>query len=581
MQIYQSEVIHRFRERFCRLYGDDQADACVSRLKMMVGRYGVGIDPVIHPEKWDQATTVLITYADMIATDDGSPLQAMKRFCDERLDGAINHVHLLPFFPYSSDDGFSVIDYREVNPDCGHWHDVEALGEHFHLMFDLVLNHCSRRSEWFKQFTMGYSPGQDYFHTADPETDVSQVVRPRTHPLLTPVQTRIGERYAWTTFSADQIDLDFSNPDVLFEFLDILFWYVSKGARIVRMDAIAYLWKVLGTSCIHLPETHEVVKLFRDVLDLVNPSTLILTETNVPHAENVSYFGDGDEADMIYQFSLPPLTLHALLNGSARRLTDWAASLGALPPGCTYLNFTASHDGIGVRPLEGLVPDEEVQALADHVRSRGGHVNYKRNADGSESPYELNITYFDALVESDGEPSELDLERFLCSQTIALSLKGVPAAYFHSLSATRNWNEGVEKLGHNRAINRMKWQEQDLKQALEEPNSPTARVFGEYVRRLRIRVASPAFHPDGAQTVLDLDDRVFALERTAPGGAETILSLSNVSRETVCVDLAGQMRVIAEGEVETLPDLMAGEEVGPAEVTLAPYQTRWLVLSRE
>jgi len=121
--------------------------------------------------------------------------------------------------------------------------------------------------------------------------------------------------------------------------------------RIARLDAVAFLWKELGTNCLHLPETHELVKLFRDVCEIVAPRAIILTETNVPHAENVSYFGQGDEAHMVYQFSLPPLLLHAFITGNGQYLTHWASGLEPPPAGCTFFNFTASHDGVGVRPF--------------------------------------------------------------------------------------------------------------------------------------------------------------------------------------------------------------------------------------
>ncbi len=580
MQFYRAEIFNRFRKRFERLYGEAVAGRCLNRLRMMIGRYGVGLNPQPVHEKWNQSTRLLITYAHMVQKDGEPPLEPHKRFCDKHLQSALSHVHILPFCPYSSDDGFSVIDYREVNPDFGTWENIEAIGEKFDLMFDLVLNHCSRRSAWFKQFLNGISPGRDYFVTAEKGTDVSQVTRPRTHPLLTRVQTRVGEDWVWTTFSADQVDVDFSNPDVLFEFLDILFLYISKGARIIRLDAIAYLWKKLGTNCIHLPETHEVVKLMRDVLEMVAPELLLLTETNVPHKENVSYFGDGDEANVVYQFTLPPLLLYTLTNGDATKLTEWAGNLGETPEGCTYLNFTASHDGIGVRPLEGLVEDAEVRKLADLMRARGGHVSGKTNPDGTESPYEMNITYFDALCENGEDVTDLDIERFLCSQTIPLALAGIPAVYFHSLTGTRNYYEGVKHWGYPRAINRMKWKEHDLEILLADHSTVTYRVFHEYTRRLKVRAEHPAFHPDGDQAVLELGNQVFAVERTAPGGTEMILAISNVTRDPIEIHLASQIPTFCGVTSCEHADVLNEEVIQNESVKLAPYQTRWIVVQR-
>ena len=525
---YASAVMERLRGRFERLYGA-RAERCLSRLAMLVGRYGLGAAP--RPAApWDQTDSVLITYADMIRAPEEKPLVTLKRFLDERLAGAIRHVHLLPFFPSSSDDGFSVIHYRLVDPALGDWPEVRALGERFGLMFDLVLNHVSRKSGWFLDYRAGVAPGRHYFIEADPAADLSAVVRPRTTPLLHPVHTRAGRRHVWTTFSEDQVDLDYSNPDVLFEILDILMFHIAQGARIIRLDAVAYLWKRLGTNCLHQPETHEIVRLMRDFLALVAPDARLLTETNVPHEENVSYFGQGDEAHLVYQFSLPPLLLHTLLRGDASALTRWASALAAPPPGCTFLNFTASHDGIGVRPLRGLVPDAEVDYLAEAVRERGGRVSLQRNGDGSESPYELNITWFDAV--SDPE-EELHVARFLCSQAILLALKGIPAVYFHGLAATPNDQAAVARTGRARSINRRKWAAAELDAWLADPASVGARAFSGSLDLLRRRAQRPAFHPDGGQRVLDLGPGLFAVERTAPDGSERLLAVHNVTAKPI------------------------------------------------
>jgi len=575
VKFFASPIVRRLRERFRRLYGEG-GDRCLDRLAMMVGRYGVGTDPEPPALVWDQRDSILITYGDMIRSFREKPLVTLRRFLRKRLRGAFNTVHILPFFPYSSDDGFAVVDYREVNPELGTWEDVKAIAKDFHLMVDLVLNHVSSRGAWFQDYLNGIAPYRAFFREVDPEADLSAVVRPRALPLTRAVQTPYGEKLVWTTFSEDQIDLDFRNPDVLFEFLDILFFYISKGARIIRLDAIAYLWKKEGTSCIHLPETHEVVKLFRDVCELVAPHVIILTETNVPHAENVSYFGDGDEAHMVYQFTLPPLLLHALTHGHTRYLTQWAAGLGSPPQGCCFLNFTASHDGIGVRPLEGIVPPSEIDSLVEGIRRRGGLVSAKKNPDGTESPYELNITYFDALAEPGKKKSDLHVLRFLCSQTVAMGLLGVPAVYFHSLVATRNDYGGVKRTGRARSINRRKYDHAFLETTLQDKTSLASRVLREYTRLLRIRARRRAFHPMGTQKILDLGEEVFAFQRISPEGSETVVSVSNFTPHTVSVSLNGSVEGF--GHIKEWRDCIRGRHYNGTRrrVALHPYQTVWL-----
>lgn len=576
MKIFHAECQRRMRGRFARLYGDAAASQCVKRLEALVGRYGVGDDLPSAPAELTQKDAFLIAYGDMVSAPGRTPLAALRGFLDRHVRRAFSTLHVLPFFPYSSDDGFSVVDYRQVHPALGTWDDVEALAGKRRVMFDLVLNHASRQSKWFRDYTMGLLPERDFFVEAPPDADLSAVVRPRTSSLLSPVQTRDGQRHVWTTFSEDQVDLNFANPDVLFEFLDILFFYVSKGAGAVRLDAIAYLWKRIGTPCIHLPETHEVVKLLRDVTELVAPHVLLITETNVPHEENVSYFGEGDEAHMVYQFTLPPLLLYALQTGNAARLREWAAGLGDLPPGQAFLNFTASHDGIGVRPLEGILSHEEVAAFADGAERRGGFVSRKANPDGTESPYELNITYFDALRDPDADPDPLHVQRFLCSQVVSLALKGVPAIYFNSLVAAPNWNEGAEKTGRARTVNRRKWQEEELEAMLGDPGSDAAKALKGILRALSARAKRPAFHPAGAQRLHDMGDGAFVVERVSPDGAETVVSASNFTARPL--PLALGEAVPALKQARSARNLLNGTRLTNRRraLTLGPYETAWL-----
>ena len=565
----------QLQKRSSGLYGD-QAVHLVTRFEAMIGRYGVGLEYPPSGDLWDHRTTVLISYADSIKDGETKPLRSLHAFLAGSLKGVFSTVHLLPFFPWSSDDGFSVIDFRKVHPDYGRWDDVEAIGKDFELMFDLVLNHCSRKSQWFRDFVTGIAPARWYFLPMDPATDLSAVVRPRPWPLLTKTSTRDGPVHVWTTFSDDQIDLNWQNPDVLFEFLDILFLYLSKGCRIFRLDAVAFLWKQIGTSCLHLPETHEVVKLFRDILSWVDPRTVLLTETNVPHEENISYFGESDEAHMVYNFSLPPLILHGLLKGTSRLLTEWAHSLPELSPEQAFFNFTASHDGIGVRPLQGLLPQDELEGIIAEVESRGGKVSMKANPDGTQSPYELNITYRDALSVRDD--IDLSLARFLLSQAIVLAFKGVPAIYIHSLLGTTNDYAGMEATGQNRSINRRKWERDELQALLQDPDSSQARIFSRLSEWIRTRNQHPAFHPGSPMEVLDFGDGVFAFLRTSRTGVEQILCLYNMTPEKQTVswsDCFAQSRKKA-----SVRELLSRLTVKPVrgKLTLQPYFAYWLMV---
>ena len=529
---------------------------------------------------WSEKDQWVICYGDSILDEGTPPLAVLDTFLQRYLGDAISGVHVLPFFPWSSDDGFSVIHYREVNSELGEWAHIQTLASHYDLMADLVLNHVSRESLWFVDYLTGSLPGRDYFIEVDPDTDVSQVTRPRSSPLLVPISTRRGTRHVWATFSEDQIDLNFENPDVLLEFVGILLFYLQQGVRIIRLDAVAFLWKRLGTSCIHLPETHTVVRLLRAIVDEIAPGTLLITETNVPHAENISYFGlerlakgAPDEAHMVYQFALPPLLLHTLTRGEATTIQTWLNSLPVLPEQCTYLNFTASHDGIGVRPLEGLLPDHERDALLELMHRFGGFVSMRSNPDGSDTPYEINITWFEAMCGTRRGPDPWQIARFLCSQAIMLSLQGIPALYIHTLTGTLNDVEGVERSGRLRSINRRRWQLDELALLLESPSTPTHDVFHALHRLLVQRRQEPCFHPNAPQRVIETPPELLAIERGPLRNGRRLLALYNVTDGKFDLAHAGDAlnQALTQHHWQPLDPLTAHHEE-----TLPPYAVRWL-----
>ncbi len=527
---------------------------------------------------WSQRDSYVITYGNSIVDGEHKPLDLLHDFLDANLRGSINGVHILPYFPFTSDDGFAVTDYLAVNSTLGAWEDIERIADDFKLMSDLVLNHCSSQSGWFNAYRQGHAPYDRFFFEASPEDDLSDVVRPRAHPLLRAVETTNGIRHVWCTFSHDQVDFDFSNPQVLLEFLRIMRFHVERGVRTIRLDAVAFIWKEVGTPCIHLRQTHEIVRLMRVLADYNEEPLVLITETNVPNLENLSYFGNRNEAHVIYNFSLPPLILHALLSGTSQWLKAWQMAMPPAQPGCTYFNFTASHDGIGLRPAEGLLDETEIQAMIDTVRGFGGLVSMRQAAGGAARPYELNVSLFDALKGTRNGVDGWNVERFLCSQAIAMALEGIPAFYIHSLLATPNDHAGVEKTGHNRAINRHRWHYPDLKRALEDPTSRHAVVFNEMKRMIDIRIRQPAFHPNATQFTLQLGDRLFGFWRQSVDRAQSVFAIHNVSDEAVTISA---MALNLTGG-EDWSDLLSGEPVPETagDISFAPYQCRWITNHR-
>ena len=528
-------------------------------------------------QRWSQQDILLITYGDSILEENVQPLKSLHKFLNRYLKGSINCVHILPFFPYSSDDGFSVIDFRKVNPELGDWTHIKNISNDYKLMVDLVINHVSRESLWFYDFVGNNKPACDYFIEHDQDTDVSMVTRPRNSPLLVPVSTHRGTRYLWATFSEDQIDLNFSNPDVLLEFVDIFISYIRNGAKLIRLDAIAFLWKQLGTSCIHLEQTHEVVKLLRTIINHLYPECILLTETNVPHEENISYFGNGDEAHMVYQFPLPPLLLHAFNRGTAIHLYNWASQLAELPANSTYLNFTASHDGIGLRALEGILTQREIDDLLDSMHRFGGFVSMKANQIGEDTPYEINISLFDAMQGTRRGPDQWQVQRFLCSQAIMLALQGIPAMYINSLTATPNDLYGVELTGRTRSINRKKWQLDELSAQLESIHTPNHEVFYALKDMMKIRKAEVCFHPDYPQSILNAGSSIFALLRHEPETDRRLLAVHNVTSSPQLISVVDYQDLDSTVWHDLISDKKLTEKL--SSITLQPYQVMWLVYS--
>lgn len=508
---------------------------------------------------------LLITYGDGFRAEGERPLETLQRFLRRYLGKCISTVHILPFFPSSSDDGFAVIDYRLVDHHLGNWEDVEALATDYDLMVDLVINHCSRENLWFADFVSGREPGRHYFITLPEESDVSAVMRPRSTPLISAVHTYGGIRHVWNTFSDDQIDLDFSNPDVLREFVGILFFYIERGARLIRLDAIAYLWKRLGTSCINLPETHTVVKVLRLLVDLARPGVQLVTETNVPHDENVSYFGRGDEAHMVYQFSLAPLLLYSYVFGDASYLTTWAARLTPPPTGSTYLNFIASHDGIGLRPLEALIPEADIARLVARMRDRGAFVTTRDVAGGRQLPYEINIGLFAAF----GGRQD-DLAAYVGAHALMMSFQGIPALYARGLLASPNNLELVQQTGRTRSINRGPWWMEELEPLLADTGSVHSLALAQICRLLRCRAEQPAFAPEATQRVFPGPPGAFLMSRESAG--QTLLVMASVRAESQTLALSGLG--LPTGDFE---DVLTGERfLLEDEVTLGAYQVFWL-----
>lgn len=530
--------------------------------------------PQPFTNNWSEEDVILITYGDSVIEEDQPPLKTLKHFLDRTFENTINSVHILPFFPYSSDDGFAIIDYSSVDKSLGSWQDIEQISDRYHLMSDLVINHCSSRSDWFDNFIKGEGQGSDFFFTAHPDEELSEVVRPRTSPLLKEVKTAQGKKFVWCTFSHDQVDFDFRNPDVLKAFTKIIKQYLDAGVKIFRLDAIAFLWKVAGTKSINLPQTHEVVRLLRTLIESVEPRAIVITETNIPNTQNLTYFGNANEAHGIYNFSLPPLLLNTLLTGDCLYLKRWLMSMPPAQDGTMYFNFIASHDGIGLRPAEGLLSEGELNNLIYTVENFGGRISWRTSDTGEQKAYEMNISLYDAMQGTVNGKDKWNFERFICAHAIMFALEGIPGVYIHSMLGTQNDYEKLANTHHNRSINRHCWDVIALEEALADKNLHHEKVLLTLKSLLNIRIKQSAFHPNATQFTLHLGLQLFGFWRQSKDRKQSIFCVSNISDQPIDLPLSELNLIITESWMELITHTKITELT--QNIRLTPYQTVWI-----
>ncbi len=590
------EILPDARERmFARLsllYGEDAAEKWMPELERILKvhhahkpRELVEAEKDFDPtERFTEKDMILITYGDMIHGEGESPLAVLHNFVKTYNRGAINTLHILPFFPYSSDRGFAVVDFKTVDPNLGSWDDILNMAVDYDLMFDGVLNHCSSRSQMFRDFLRGNRLFKDFFISyASPDEltpdQRSKIFRPRTSDILTKFHTIDGPRYVWTTFSEDQIDINFRNPGALMAVIEGLLFYVRRGADILRLDAVTYIWAEPGTDCVHLPETHEIVKLLRDVMDVVAPTVAVVTETNVPHEDNISYFGNGyDQAHMVYNFALPPLVLHTFYAGDATAISRWAQDLKVDSNVATFFNILDTHDGIGLMGVKGILSKEDIDFIIQNAKEHGALISYKMTEDLSEEPYEINSTWWSAVNDDDSdEDLSLQVRRFVASRSIGLVLQGVPAVYAHGAIGTPNDHELVNKTKHNRDINRGVIDSTAAPEALKDPNSKLSLLRRHAGKLSLTRTGHRAFHPHGDQRVLMISSDVFTVLRTSPEKDQHILAMTNVTNRACNIEVSLSELGIEEKRWYDLVSEKEWKAEGDSLlITLQPYDVVWL-----
>ncbi len=522
---------------------------------------------------WSEKDFFLITYVDSIIKKKQKNFTTLNSFLNKYCKD-FNFLHLLPFFPSSSDDGFAIIDYEKIDNQHGEWKDFKKISSNFKIMIDLVINHCSSTNYLFKNFLKNHEPGSDYFIFSKKEfKGLSKVVRPRTSKLSREITMDGRKGFVWCTFSHDQVDFNFKNPKVLILFFKIIKFYIDNGAAVLRLDAVAFLWKEIGTKCINLPETHGIVRLIRLLVEKYSPNSMIITETNIPSDENLSYFGNNNEAHCIYNFSLAPLLIHAIISGSSFYLKKWSRSMPPAQIGNAYLNFLSTHDGIGMRPLEGIVPEIKLNKFFKTLQKSGAYLSY-RSSNKEENVYEVNTTLLDAFSQTYDGKDSYKLKRFILSHEILFSMEGIPAVYIQNLVGSKNDIKKFKKTKSYRSINRKNWEFNNLIKKLKTSSSINSKIYKALLRLILLRKKQPAFHPNATQFTLQLEDHFFGIWRQSIDRSQSIFCVSNLTKYKKKFFLH-DINLIS---TDKWFDILRKKRISKidSEINLLPYQSIWI-----
>jgi glucosylglycerate phosphorylase len=587
-----ADIRERMLGRLRFLYGDAAAGTIMPELERILQVHQAHKPPEMLEkektydprERFSEQDMVLITYGDIVKGPGKTPLSTLHDFVNTYNRGAINTLHILPFFPYSSDRGFAVVDFKLVDPELGSWADIRDKKRRYDLMFDAVLNHVSSRSELFREFLNGNPRHSDFFIAFDSPDDLTsdqrkKIFRPRTSDILTRFDTLRGPKWVWTTFSEDQVDLNFRNPEVLIQVLDSMLFYIRHGADLLRLDAVTYIWAEPGTESVHLPQTHEIIKLLRDIVDCVGSGVALVTETNVPHEKNISYFGDGsDEAHMVYNFALPTLVLHTFYREDSRMLSRWAADVKPPSDTATFFNILDTHDGVGLQGAKEILSPENITFIVKTACDRGAYVSHKKMEDRSEEPYEINTTWWSAINNDKGrEDLTRQVRRYIASRSIALVLRGVPGIYVHGFMGTANDHGRVKETGVKRDVNRAFIDSEQAARDMTDPGSKLFLIRSAAAKLHLLRTRHRAFHPRGGQKVLHLSSGVFAVVRISPEGDDRILALTNVTGKKIRLKIPlTDVGTDAGVWLDLVSETRREARGGALEIPLDPYQVAWL-----
>ena len=532
-------------------------------------------EEISDKERWNESHSVLITYADSIYKNGEATLITLRDLLSKHLGSLSKVVHILPFLKSTSDGGFAVSSYDSLEEKFGDWDDLKSISNNHVLMADLVLNHVSSSHPWVQQFIKSQEPGISNVFSPEQNLDWSNVVRPRSSSLFSQINTEDGPKQVWTTFGPDQIDLNWHNPKMTLEFLNLIITYLSNGIKWFRLDAVGFIWKESGTTCLHLPKAHSIVKILRVLLNNLYENGVLITETNVPQKENLSYLIPEDEAHMAYNFPLPPLLLEAIITSRADILNSWIFNWPELPDNTTLFNFTASHDGVGLRALEGLMNEKRIKDLLINCEKRGGLVSHRRLSNGDDKPYELNISWWSAMEDSSRDSNRYQFERFILTQLLVMALKGVPAFYLPALLASENDIKNFSMTGQRRDLNREKFKSDNLLSVLNNPESNANKNLKYLRNAMDVRSELKQFNPCSEMKCLSKDRSDIVVIKRGKG-PKSIFAIHNMTENKINYQLNDNDLPQILDNVSNMQDYLASTKYNWKNISLKPFQVIWL-----
>lgn len=540
-----------------------------------------------------------VCYVDRYAGD----LVGMRERLDELEDLGLTYLHLMPLSRCpegENDGGYAVSDFRQVDPRLGTTAELRDLAAELRrrgisLCLDLVFNHTSDQHAWARGARAG-DPELQAVYRMFPDRSMPdryeqhlREIFPDERPGSFTWCEEVG-RWVWTTFHSYQWDLNYANPDVFRRMLGELLFLANLGVEVLRLDAVAFVWKRLGTSCENLPEAHTLIQAFAAAARVVAPAMAFKSEAIV-HPDEVVRYIDADECPISYNPLLMALTWNSLATRKTRLLRRSLAERHALPPGCSWVNYLRCHDDIGWTFDDGEAGELGIQA-GDHRdflnafylgRFEG---SFSRGVPFQEDPKTgdcrvsgttASLAGLEAAMEAE-DPAELELAlaRIQMMHSVIFTAGGIPLLYLGDELGQRNdhgYLDDPHRARDSRWVHRPARDPEAARQAREEPASVPARIRAGLRAMARERAAQPALAADRPMRVLPLENpHVFAFTR-GPGDGELLL-VHSFHEEPQRIE-PGDLR--AAGWEGRATDLLSGATLDlDAALDLEPYQVLWL-----